>query len=132
MLAFNPAKPKYTAGFKLASLRVHVRDHKQRELPLKHRTLEAHYDGFVFTQTTMGAADARQYFLETSHGPNPTKAEIAGNPARVYERGPEPEPDDIDGRNPAIVTWYDGDIFYFLASDSLGSAELVRVAFSIY
>jgi len=50
----------------------------------------------------------------------------------VYELGPEPPPDDIDGRNPSIVTWHNGEMFYLIASDKMSSGELVRIASSLY
>ena len=52
--------------------------------------------------------------------------------ARVYERGPEPPPGDIDGRSLAVVTWHDADMFYLIASDELTTDELVRIATSLY
>ena len=49
----------------------------------------------------------------------------------MYELGPEPPPDDIDGRSPSVVTWQDGDMFYLVASSTLSSDDLVRVAVSL-
>jgi hypothetical protein len=49
----------------------------------------------------------------------------------IYELGPEPAPDDIDGCSPAIVTWYDADLFFLVASNT-SSDELVRIAVSLY
>jgi hypothetical protein len=59
-------------------------------------------------------------------------AQIAGRAARVYELGPEPMPDDIDGRSPAIVAWHDGELFCLIASDTMSSDQLVRIAISLY
>ena len=58
MLSFDPLKPEYTAGLRLQSLRVHVCDHKLRELPIGDRTLEAYYGHFVFSQARKGVAEA--------------------------------------------------------------------------
>jgi hypothetical protein len=46
--------------------------------------------------------------------------------------GPEVEPDDIDGRTPAVVTWADGELFFFLASATAPSDMLVKIALSLY
>ena len=45
---------------------------------------------------------------------------------------PEPAPDDIDGRSPAIVAWHDGELFCLIASDTMSSDQLVRIAISLY
>ncbi len=57
---------------------------------------------------------------------------IAGHAAHVDELGPEPEPDDIDERNPAVVTWHDAEMFYLIASGEMSSDGLVRIANSLY
>jgi hypothetical protein len=41
-------------------------------------------------------------------------------------------PNDPDGRSPAVVTWHDGDMHFFLVSDSTSARELIRVAESLY
>jgi hypothetical protein len=48
---------------------------------------------------------------------------------RKYELGPEPgpEPDDIDGRSPAVV-WHEGEMHYLVASHEVLVVELVRIA----
>ncbi len=132
MLAFRPLEPKNTVGYGLRSLCIHVRDHKLRELSVADRTLEAHYDAFVFSQARKGAEEARRLAIVVPYGATGCDAQIAGRAARVYELGPEPPPDDIDGRAPAVVTWCDGDMFYLIASDRLSSAELVRIAGSLH
>jgi hypothetical protein len=132
LLTFQPNEPRHTAGFKLQSLRIHVRDHKLRELAVKDRTLEAHYGGFVFTQARKGVSEARRMALKVSYGPAATEAQFAGCEARVYELGPEPPPDDIDGRNPSIVVWHDAEIFYLVASVELPSDQLLSIASSLY
>jgi hypothetical protein len=59
--------------------------------------------------------------------------QIAGCPARMYELGPEPPTDDIDGRTPCVVTWHDGETFYLTASDRACSDEFVKtMARSLY
>ena len=132
MLAFDPIKPEYTAGLRLHCLRIHVCDHKLRELPIGDRTLEAHFGDFVISQAKKGEAEARRLALDIRYGSECTEALIAGCPARVYELGPEPEPDDIDGRSPSVVTWHDAGMFYLIASDRMFVAELVRIAHSLY
>ena len=45
MLTFHPLEPEYTAGLRLQSIRIHVRDHKLRELSAADRTLRPkHYN----------------------------------------------------------------------------------------
>jgi hypothetical protein len=132
MLTFTPGPPKYTAGFELKSIRIYVRDHRDRELAIGDRTLEAHYGGFVVSQSHRGAAEARRLALDVSYGREPKMARIAGHDGRIYELGPEPEPDDIDGRSPAVVTWHDGEMFYLVASSELSAARLEQVAMSLY
>jgi len=132
LLTFQPREPRYTAGRRLESIHVHVRDHKLRELAIAERSLETHYGAFVVTQACKGAAEARRWALEVSYGRDGQDARIAGCAARVYELGPEVPPNDIDGRSPAVVTWHDGDMHYLVASDEFGAAELVRIAGSLY
>jgi hypothetical protein len=132
MLAFQPVEPRYTAGLSLRSIRIHVRDHKQRELAIGDRTLEAHYGGFVLSESRKGVAEARRLALDVSYGPDPREARIAGHPARTYQLGPEPPPGDIDGRSPAVVTWHDGEMFFLIASYEMASEALLPVATSLY
>ncbi len=132
LLDFEPVKPAYTAGLELASLAVLVRDHRQRELPRGERSLEAHYGDFVFSQALRARDEARRQALETAYGPAPQAIRIAGREARSYELGPEVAPGDIDPRNPAVVAWYDDELFYLLASDKLDADVLATIAESIY
>jgi len=132
LLSFEPRQPRNTAGLPLQSLRVHVRDHKQRELATGARTLEAHYGRFVLSQSRKGEAEAKRLALDVSYGRSPRPARIAGHDARIYELGPEPEPDDIDGRMPAVVTWHDEGMFFFIASTEMSPDALVAVAMSLY
>src|SRR5256885_943129 len=106
MLTFRPLQPKRTAGFRLRSLRVHVRDHKLRELSVEKRTLEAHYGGFVLSQAGKGADEARRRALDVRCGAAGRDAQIAGGAARVYELGPDRGRGDIEGRSPAVVVWH--------------------------
>jgi hypothetical protein len=131
-LVFQPLEPRHTAGLTLQSIQIHIRDHKRRELPIADRTLEAHYGAFVLSQSWKGATEARRLALDVSYGRASRETRIAGHSARVYELGPEPPPDDIDGRRPSVVTWHDGDMFYLVASSTLSSDDLVRVAMSLY
>jgi hypothetical protein len=131
-LTFDPAIPSYTAGRALESLQIHVRDHRMRELPRGDRSLEAHYGSFVFAQSHAEPADARLAAIETSYGSNPSDALIAGREGRVYPLGPDPAPDDVDGRMPAVVVWHDRGRFFLVASTELESPELLRIATSAY
>jgi hypothetical protein len=132
MLTFQPIHPEYTAGFPLKELRIHVRDHKQREVLPGDRTLEAYYGGFTFSQSRKRGDEARRLALTVSYGREPREARISGHPARLYDLGPEPEPDDIDGRSPAVVAWHEGEMFYLIASGEMASEVLVAIANSIY
>ena len=109
-----------------------MRDHKLRELPIEDRTLEAHYGGFVLSQAKKGAREARRLALDVSYGQAARDARIAGRAARAYERGPEPPPDDIDGRSPSVVTWSDADMFFLIASAEMSSDDLLDIARSLY
>ena len=132
MLTFRPLRPKYTAGLRRQSIRIHVRDHKQRELPVEGRTVEVHYGAFVLSQSRPGAQEAERLALSVRYGPTAREAQVAGHAARVYELGPEPEPGDIDGRSPAVVTWHDAAMFYLIASGEMSSNDLVKIATSLY
>ena len=39
-------------------IRIHVRDHKLRELSINDRTLEGHYGGFVLSQARKGTDES--------------------------------------------------------------------------
>jgi hypothetical protein len=132
LLTFRPLEPGYTAGLRLQSIRIHVRDHKLRELSIKDRTLEAHYGGFVLSEARRDVEEARRLALDVSYGAAGQPTQIAGHPGRVYELGPEPPPDDIDGRMPAVVAWHDAELFCLIASDTMSSDELVNISVSLY
>ena len=132
LLVFEPRRPHYTAERTLQSLHVHIRDHKRRELAPQDRTLEAHYGTFVVSQAHPGPGPARTRAIETSYGQAKREGKIAGHDARIYELGPEPPADDIDGRSPAVVTWHEGSTFFLIASGELTAAELERIAVSMY
>lgn len=68
LLTFRPLVPSHTGGFVLRSLQIHVRDHKLRELAVADRTLEAHYAGFVLSQSQKGANEARRLAIDVSYG----------------------------------------------------------------
>lgn len=132
LLAFRPVEPCDTGGLAAVSFRVHVRDHKLRELALEERTLEVSFGAFVLSQSRPGAGEARRLALEVSYGQRARELLIAGHSARVYELGPEPLPDDIDGRMPSVVTWHDAEMFYLIASGEVAAERLVQIAQSMY
>lgn len=116
----------------MKSLRIHVRDHKLRELRIDERILEAYYDTFAFSQSRRSPMDARHAALDVRYGRDPQPLWILGREGKGYELGPVPEPDDIDPRSPSVVAWADGEMFYFLASGQLPLTALIDVAASIY
>jgi hypothetical protein len=132
MLTFKPLEPMFTAGLERQGLRIFIRDHKMRDVAVADRSLEAHYGRFVFSQSRKGVDEARRLALDVSYGREPREAIIAGHAARAYERGPEPEPDDPDGRMPSVVTWHDGEMFFLIASGEMPVEQLVPIAASIY
>lgn len=132
LVTFKPLQPSHTGGFTLQSIEIFVRDHKHRKLPVSERSLEAHYDGFVLTQARKGKDEARRLALEVLYGKLPVEAKIAGHEARTYELGPQPDPDDIDPRSPAVVVWHDAEMLLLIASDRLPADTLMRIAESVY
>ena len=132
LLKFRPMRLRGLTGDSLQLLRVHVRDHKMRVIELNARTLEAHYGGFILSQSQKGAEEARRLALRVSYGAEARDVDIAGHHAKVYERGPEVPSDDIDGHSPAVVAWADGDMFFLIASSTVEAAELRQIAVSIY
>lgn len=132
MLTFQPFEPTFAAGHELRSLRIFTRDHKMRELSVGERSLEAHYGPFVISQSRKGVEEARRLALDVSYGREPREGTIAGHAARIYELGPEPQPDDIDGRPPSVVVWHDGEMFFLIASGEMAVDELVPIAASMY
>jgi hypothetical protein len=132
LVNFEPREPTDSLGHALEFLAVHVRDHKQRDLAIGDRSLEAHYGAFVFSQARRGPNEARRLAVDVAYGAEGKAASIIGREGRLYELGPEPPADDIDGRSPAVVVWHDGDMFYLLASDQLPALALVNIAGSLY
>ena len=132
LVAFEPRIAADTRGRALRGLRVHVRDHRRRDLPRHLRTLEAHYDGVAVCQSRPGASSARRRALEVRYGEGATAIRIAGHEGRAYPLGPEVPPDDVDGRSAAVVTWADGAMFYFVMSTQLPVDEVTIVAASLY
>lgn len=132
MLSFTPLIPERLDGRPLQSISIYVRDHKQRELPIGDRTVEAHYEGFVLSQSRHTKVQSRHRALEVSYGPDAREAQVVGRPGRLYEMGPEVADDDVDGRMPSVLAWHDGELFCLLASASLPAAELVSIANALY
>ena len=132
MLTFQPREPAVRGDPERVRLRIFVRDHKMRELAIADRSLEAYYDRFVFTQSRKGVDEARRLALDVSYGRDPRPGAIGGHAAKMYERGPEPEPGDPDARMPAVVTWHDGEMFFLLASGELPVQDLITIAQSIH
>jgi hypothetical protein len=124
-LGFRPLRPRTGPTV----LRIHVRDHKLREVD---PTLEAHFERYVLSQSHRNPTEARHLAYNTSYGSSPLRVDIAGHEAVAYELGPVPGRDDIDPRPPSVVTWADDEIFVLLASDSMTVAELIEEARSLY
>jgi hypothetical protein len=83
LLTLRAAEPMHTAGHRLQSLRVHVRGHKKRELPVGDRTLEAHYGSFVLSEPRKGVEEARRLALDMRHGLAARETQIAGRAAQA-------------------------------------------------
>jgi hypothetical protein len=133
LLAFEPRQPAFTAGFDLESLNVFVMDHRKRRLPITARSLEAHYGGFVIDQKrTASTTDAKRQALSRFYGAAAASVWVAGLEGRGYALGPDPGPDDIDGRSPAVIVWSEGTMFYLIASSQLDKTILGRIASSMY
>jgi hypothetical protein len=132
LVSFTPRRLGNAGARQLRSLQVHIRDHRDRDVPVGDRTLEAHFGEFVFSQSQHSAAEARRKALETSYGTAARPGRVGGHEARLYELGPEVPPDDIDGRQPAVVTWHEGRMFFLLASVEMSCDALLGVAESLY
>ncbi len=132
LVDFEPRVPAYTAGYELSSLAVFVRDHELHEVSQAERSLEAHYGGFMLAQSRPGRDEARRLALETRYGRSSASVTVAGREGQSYALGPLPEPDEVDGRAPAVVAWADGARFYLLASSELEAEVLLRVARSLH
>src|SRR5262245_57148642 len=132
LVTFVPRVPRATAGLAPPALRVYVRDRNLRAVPVGQRTLEAHYGRFVFTQSRRTPEEAQRLALDVSYGRAPQEASIPGRPARVYELGPEPMPDEVDERSPTVVAWHDGALFYLLASHEMTADALMSIAMSVH
>ena len=103
-----------------------------REVPAAKQVLEAHFGAFVLNQSLPGVAAARTLALDTRYGASSMPARIGPYEARTYQRGPEPQPDDLDGRMPAVVTWAEDARFFLIASHELNLGDLMTVAASLY
>ena len=130
-LPFEPRTPGETLGFDLSSLALWVRDARDREVEPERRVLEAHYGGFVFSQSQPGRGAALRQVRDVSYGANPRPTRIGGCEAREYARGPEPDAGDPDPRMPAVIVWAAGARFFMVASDRLDLEALRRVARSV-
>lgn len=130
LLTFVPRAPRDCDGDRVAALRVFVRDHRGRELPAARRTVEAHYATFVFSQSSDVTGPASRLLRGPITG-DATAVTIQGRPGFLYPQGPEPSPDDPDGRRPALVVWEDNGVHLLLASDELTPTRLVLIAESI-
>jgi hypothetical protein len=131
-LSFEPRLPRSTGGRALEGIRIFIRDHKKRDLPVGDRTLELRYAGFGFSQGRKGVDGARVAALETSYGRAPRPADVAGHAGRMVDLGPEVPADDIDGRSSAVVTWPDDEMFFFVASAEMSAEDLLVIARSVY
>ncbi len=130
-MGFRLRIPRHTLGAAVEVLQAFIRDHRMRDVPQRERSLEAHFGTFVLSQSCPGVRDAREA-MATPYGSDPRPVMIGGCEGRSYPLGPEPEGSDPDGRPPAVVAWADGPCFFLLASASLESEELMRVAESMY
>ena len=132
-LEFVPRRPTFTAGHELQLMLVHVRDHRRRELPRIARTLEAHYGAFVISQQAApDPAGAHDLAFGRSYGSDARESTVMGHVARTCELGSEVEPDDVDGRSPAVIVWADGAVFHLVASGEMFVADLAPIAASLY
>ena len=108
-------------------------DHNKRRLNPSERSLEVHFDEFVLSQTKKpNRNSARNLALSTSYGAEAYSVSVADNEGRAYALGPLPAEDDIDPRAPAVVVWYQGEMFCLLASYSLEAEVLLTIAESCY
>lgn len=131
LLTFRPSVPTYTDGRVLDSIAVFVMDHRRRKVPVERRTVELHYGGFVVSQQRVGPCEARRLALDTSYGRGPIEVQLPAGPGRAYELGSEVPPDDVDGREPAVVAWASGDRFHLVASTEVDLDVLLRIAGSV-
>ena len=128
LVEFEPVVPPVHWAGPPQCLRVHVADHKRRDLPIRDRSVEAFYAGLVFTQSHKARHEAHRLVFETDYGSCPRRLSVAGHPARAFELGPEVAVDDIDGRAPAVVVWHRDGLFCLLASDRETADALVARA----
>jgi hypothetical protein len=124
ILGFEPLRPRKRG----LAFRIHVMDHRNREVA---PTLEVDFDGFVLSQADREPAEAARLAAER-YGPDSRVVSVGNHEALLYELGPEPDPDDVDPRSPAVVTWADGRRFVFVASDRHDAADLLEIATSLY
>lgn len=94
-------------------------------------TLEVYCDGYVLSQAKRDQAEVDRLTAQI-YGPDPIGVRFAGHEGVIYQLGPEPEPEDIDPRQPAVLTWADGALFFLIASDTIPAADLKDIAASLY
>ena len=131
LLTFRPSVPVFTDGCELDSIAVFVMDHRRREVPVERRTVELSYGRFVVSQQGTVPEEARRLAFDTSYGRGPIEVQLPGGPGRAYELGPEVPPDDVDGREPAVVVWASSDRFHLVVSAEVELDVLLRVAGSV-
>lgn len=131
LVGFAPRRPS-SSRLTEPTLRVHVEDHRRRDLPVGRRTLEALYGSFVLSQAHRGEREASRLALRTRYGAEARTVRVGGHEGRAYPQGPEVPKDDIDGRMPAVVTWAEGPIHFLVASGDLDLDELLSIAESLY
>lgn len=124
-VGFAPLRPRAEP----TALRIHVRDHKLREV---EPTLEASFGSYSLSQGLRDPAEAKRLARVRRYGPAPVSVDVAGLEAVAYELGPMPDLGDIDPRLPAVVTWADDALFVLVASGSMACLELIEVARSLY
>lgn len=124
VLGFTPLRPRDEPR----AFRIHVKDHRMRDVS---PTLEVYCDGYVLSQAKRDEAEANRLAAQV-YGPEPIGVLFARHEGVMYELGPEPEPDDVDARQPAVLTWADGALFFLIASDTRPAADLKDIAASLY
>lgn len=95
-------------------------------------TLEVFFDGVVLSPARCGSLGATRRAHDESYWPARSLASGRGHSATCNELGEEPPSDDPDPRQPSVVTWADGELFCFMASDELHLTRLLEVARALY
>ena len=124
ILGLEPLRP----AMEPMALRIHVKDHRKRDVP---PTLEAYFEGFVLSQSVREPDEAARLAAQR-YGADRKEVSVSGHAGFSFELGPEPDPDDVDPRQPAVVTWADQGRFVLIASDTKEAADLLEIAASLY